>query len=656
MARSAMVEEQRKLNRYQCGRERLKTSWLSSCSMTQFMDQYLSRFSRQLSWEHAIQYFRGNLDEGVLGFDHFRSMAVPRNHVGLPDCVAHLLSKGPKFIIGRVKPPKLQCIRDAMTSFKRQVLCAKFFEESGHIAQPSSLWRGLSLTSSWQPPECPRLFTVFEQMQASLEQRFASTAARYDRCSNLDAIDQLGLWWLKINDFIVVKDDKGSSLIPQRKEFKHRMCLNLASDLDQFVRDQPDRLGVFLAVQQIVPRLHLPRRVNDLLCFQPAFEQWHIHNIEYTWKSHKKSQAARCITPTTRSPLTPLAKVCQRRLKPVVSSKPAIVTCTRDVVVALDGMAVPETVWLGSGDIKDFYPSTCPHQACNIIRDELLEFEGAEHASKIYALIVALKLVLTNQYIKAGGETFRCLRIGQGLACASEVCDLVASHTIDCNPNVQFHRQAHMLWYGRFRDDCLVIWCGPSAERRQFEDAYNQANTRYKSTWEWSQISITFLDLHIAVHEGRLRVRTHFKPTNLFRYIPPWSAHPQAVFASWIQGELQRYIITNSSIEDFQQVRKDFMQRLITCGYSKSFVQHVFDLESCEYSRRTSMLHASSQARNRCMAFCVMYHPFFERMRLRSWLRQWQDVIQSALKSHPRLVVAYKRGQHLIHALRNGVK
>ena len=96
-------------------------------------------------------------------------------------------------------------------------------------------------------------------------------------------------------------------------------------------------------------------------------------------------------------------------------------TCTKDVVIALDGMAALEHVWLGSGDIKDFYPSTCPHQACSIIRHELLEFEGDEHASKIYALIDALKLVLKNQYIKAAGEAFRCLRIGQGLACACEV-------------------------------------------------------------------------------------------------------------------------------------------------------------------------------------------------------------------------------------------
>ena len=656
MARSAMVEQQRKLNRYQCGRERLKSTWLSSCPMAQFMDQYLIQLMRRTSWEHAIKYFTGNLDLGVLGFDHSRNMAVPRNQVGVPDCVAHLLSKGPKFIIGRAKPPKLKCILDAMTSLQRQILCAKFFEESGQAAESSSLWRGLSRPSSWQPPECPRLFTVFEQMQASLVKRFSATAAQHQRNSNLDAFDRLGLWWLKSNDFVVVKDDKGSSLIPQRRSYKTDVCVNLASDHEQFVAEQPDRLGVFLAVQHIVPHLLLPKRVSDLLCFQPAFEHWHIHEMEYTWKSHKQCQTARCITPTTKSPLTPLAKICQRHLKPVVSSKAAIVTCTRDVILALDGMVVPSNVWLGAGDIKDFYPSTCPHEACNIVQRELIEFEGTSRMTKICALIDALKLVLANQYIKAGDTTFRCLRIGQGLACASEVCDLVASRTVDCNTDVRFHIQNHMLWYGRFRDDCLVVWYGPSEQRQAFEDAYSQANARYRCTWDWSQISISFLDLQITVHEDRLRVSTHFKPSNLFRYIPPWSAHPKAVFTSWIQGELQRYILTNSCADDFRQVRSDFMRRLIACGYSQHFVQHVFDSESCQYSRRESMLRTTTRAKNRCMAFCVMYHPFFEDMQLRSWLRQWQDVIQSALGSHPRLVVAYKRGQHLIHALRNGVK
>ena len=248
--------------------------------------------------------------------------------------------------------------------------------------------------------------------------------------------------------------------------------------------------------------------------------------------------------------------------------------------------------------------------------------------------------------------TYRCRRIGQGLACASEVCDLVASRTLDNNQQVRALLQQHVLWYGRFRDDCLVIWIGASEDRLHFENAFNSANPRYVSKWDWSQQAVSFLDLHIAAVEGRLVIRTHFKPTNLFRYIPPWSAHAPTVFGSWIQGEMQRYILTNSTHDDFCKVRAEFLERLCACGYRRSFVQKVFELDVCQYSRRQAMLSSQRSSRQRCVPICIQYHPFFEFMRLRALVHRWQAKFETVLDPCPRFVVAYKKGQHLIHTLR----
>ena len=493
-------------------------------------------------------------------------------------------------------------------------------------------------------------------MHNDMRSKFAVAVTKFKPHSNLDVMDRLGLWWLQVNGFVVVKDDKGNSLIPMRRDFKLGMTVALASDPTQFALQQPDRLGVFLAVNHICSRLRLPKRVADLLTNQTAFEDWPVHNIEYTWKSHKAHQSARCITPTTRSPLTPLAKVLQRHLRPIVAGKPSVVTCTREVVTALDGLPVPHHVWLGVGDIKDFYPSTCPTQACDIIKAELVENRDAHERHDIHAIVEALAIVLNNQFVKAGDSTYRCLKIGQGLACASEVCDLVASRTLDHHPQVSYHIQSNMLWYGRFRDDCLVIWTGPDDERFDFEQAFGTANPRYVCKWEWSQDEVTFLDLSIRVQDGRLRLSTHFKPTNLFRYIPPWSCHASSIFSSWIQGELQRYIVTNSRLEDFLQVRDAFMERLCACGYGKPFIMQVFSRDVCQYTRRATLLQQNGLSRERCVALCMRFHPILECMRIHQWLHDWQERIHTALKSRPRFVVAFKRGQHLIHTLRNGVQ
>ena len=403
-----MVEENRQLERLKKGRCRKRIEKLSSCSMSEFMGSFMGKLSKQISWECAIKYFTGDLDLGVLGFDHARGCVVPRRSVSVPDCVAHLLSKGPKFVIGRRSIPKLRDLNIAMESFRRQLFCCKFFEgQKMECTAPSTSlqWSGLMLPSTWQPPKDRCLDGLLQEMQAEATAYFAAASAKFKPFSNLDAVDRMGLTWLRTNKYIVVKDDKGSSLIPQLKTFKLGTSVRLASDHEQFELAEPPKLNVFLAVEELVPQLGLPRRVAGLLTSPKTFEEWPIHNIEYTWKSHKPMQCARCITPTTRSPLTPLAKVVQRRLKPVVASKSSIVTCTRDVVIALDGIPIPEHAWLGAGDIKDFYPSTCPFEACQVVHDELLDFEGLTRGSSVSALVKVLQLVLSHQYVQADGTS-----------------------------------------------------------------------------------------------------------------------------------------------------------------------------------------------------------------------------------------------------------
>ena len=57
--------------------------------------------------------------------------------VGIPDCVAHLLSKGPKFIIGRRSLPPLHDLDAAMRSFKRQLILNHFFNDHGKTSSAS---------------------------------------------------------------------------------------------------------------------------------------------------------------------------------------------------------------------------------------------------------------------------------------------------------------------------------------------------------------------------------------------------------------------------------------------------------------------------------------------------------------------------------------
>ena len=221
MARSMVIETSRRARRLQTGRPRHRNEWLATCSMPCFIEHFLSRLSQQFSWECATRYFIGDLDLGVLGFDHTQKTTVARRSVGIPDCVAHLLSKIPRFIIGRRSLPLTHDLDAAMRSFKRQILTRHFFDDHGKTAGASDnftlRWAGLTAPSTWEPPStCPTLDETLTATHNDTRSKFAVA---------------------------VTKDAKGNSLIPMRRDFKLEMTVALASDPTQFALQQPDRLG-----------------------------------------------------------------------------------------------------------------------------------------------------------------------------------------------------------------------------------------------------------------------------------------------------------------------------------------------------------------------------------------------------------------------------
>ena len=104
--------------------------------------------------------------------------------------------------------------------------------------------------STWEPPsKCPMLSETLTAMHNDMPSKFAVAVTKFKPQSNLDVMDRLGLWWLQVIGFVVVKHDEGHSLIQMRRDFKLETTVALASDPTQFALQQPDRLGVFLAVK-----------------------------------------------------------------------------------------------------------------------------------------------------------------------------------------------------------------------------------------------------------------------------------------------------------------------------------------------------------------------------------------------------------------------
>ena len=89
--------------------------------------------------------------------------------------------------------------------------------------------------------------------------------------------------------------------------------------------------------------------------------------------------------------------------------------------------------------------------------------------------------------------------------------------------------QSHqpMVWF-RYIDDILFfIWTHGEEKIEEFMADFNAFNLNIQFTYESSKKSIAFLDLDVALYNGRLESTIHVKPTDRHQYLHYLSSRPE---------------------------------------------------------------------------------------------------------------------------------
>ena len=191
-----------------------------------------------------------------------------------------------------------------------------------------------------------------------------------------------------------------------------------------------------------------------------------------------------------------------------------------------------------------------------------------------------------------------------------------------------------------------------------FETTFNQCAPEYQAKFPWDTSCIISLDVKIYRHGSKVSPETYFKPTNLFRYLPFHSNHPAMVFRSWIGAEIRRYVITNSSLQSFNDTIGAFRSRLRRCGDDDTMLHHVFANTTQLYQQRDEMLSHCNHGRTkpRIISMVLPYDPFFVRMGLSSIVRQigiqLSEHLDLPAPQGVRTLVAFSSEANLLHVLR----
>lgn len=304
--------------------------------------------------------------------------------------------------------------------------------------------------------------------------------------------------------------------------------------------------------------------VNDKRAKLPAF-----HVIA---KIHKTPLSGRPIVGATDWVTTRFSILLDIRLQTYLPRFKSILKNSDDLIKKWHHQPFnPKNEWLISLDVSSLYT--------NIIVDTAIQLVSNYSPT----LGTLAKLVMNNNYFEYNNELYHQKEgIAMGTNCAVSIANLYMAELID----LRLENLPSIRCYNRFIDDICFIFKGTEIELKILINDVNNFYPKLHFTSVVSKVELDVLDLTFYFKEGRLEHKIYQKLMNNYLYIPPFSNHPPATIRGFIKGELLRYQRSNSEYSNCLAIKKLFYKRLLVRGYSKTYLNSIFNLQSLTLSTK----------------------------------------------------------------------
>ena len=235
-------------------------------------------------------------------------------------------------------------------------------------------------------------------------------------------------------------------------------------------------------------------------------------------------------------------------------------------------LQLPSNARLYVGDANSMYTNIELEHAMRVISwwlDDLQRRNLLPEGFPLEAVKRAMEHIMRNNVFEFGDMHFLQL-IGTAMGTSAAVMFATiyfAYHEATC---ILPKHGNHLLYYRRFIDDIFGIWTGNHTD--EWEAFKKDLNTFGILTWEVSALEreVNFLDLTLTLENGRIVSKTYQKPTNLYLYLPPSSAHPPGCIKGTIYGLLGRYYAQNTYRKDYLALVKKLYTHLLNRGWNST--------------------------------------------------------------------------------------
>ena len=204
-----------------------------------------------------------------------------------------------------------------------------------------------------------------------------------------------------------------------------------------------------------------------------------------------------------------------------------------------------------------------------------------------------------------------------------------------------------LIFYGRYRDDCLVLWNGSEERLNQFFNFINTLDEYLKFTMEIGGDSLAYLDLLISIVDHLLYTTVYSKPTDSHLYLQADSCHPKLSIKGIQKGVALRLRRICTTVEEYDAKSKEYTAYLVARGHDPLSVLSTFEATrnlSVADARRKVMRESHKR-----VVFPTIFNP--RGPNVRAIVKKHSHLLSKspvARKIFPNgVMVAYKREQNL---------
>ncbi|XP_057302660.1 uncharacterized protein LOC130636829 [Hydractinia symbiolongicarpus] len=310
------------------------------------------------------------------------------------------------------------------------------------------------------------------------------------------------------------------------------------------------------------------------------------------YKTHKAGTPVRLLTSGCNTAIENLARFLEVICAPFTENMRSRIKNTShllDIIDSINEKGIPDHTQLVSFDIVNMFPSIDNRNGLDSVRKIMDKRIFKKPSTE--CIMDALDLCLyNNNSVFANEHLLQTNGTATGAPNSCSYADIAVSSIDDAVFEKMHSSYPEILYFGRYRDDCLSLWCGSNDKLQEFFVFMNSINQDLKFTMEIGGDKLCFLDLQMSLKDNKISTTVYSKPTDTHLYLHATSCHNKSSIRGIPKGIALRLRRICSNNTDYNEKSNKYCGYLTKRGYNKSVIkktfQHIGTISRCDARKK----------------------------------------------------------------------